>query len=141
MINTLSIHRLRSLFFISGFLLFVQDAVLAQTALVNVVVLIKDKEDNTFPKEVQLKMKDLKTGKEFTPVFNKADNSFSTPEYVQRLSKKYKIHVEWNIKDISFWSGTEWKKQLEAFKKDISFAISDNVAVKEFLLTYFDDVK
>lgn len=77
MINTLSIHRLSSLFFISWLLLFVQDAVLAQTALVNVVVLIKDKEDNTFPKEVQLKMKDLKTGKEFTPIFNKADNSFS----------------------------------------------------------------
>lgn len=70
----------------------------------------------------------------------KADNSFSTPEYVQRLLKKYKIHVEWNIKDISFWSGAEWKKQFEAFKKDISFAISDNVADKEFLLTYFDDV-
>lgn len=73
-------------------------------------------------------------------VKEKADKSFSTPEYVQRLLKKYKIHVEWNIKDISFWSGIEWKKQFEAFKKDISFAISDNQADKEFLLAYFDDV-
>lgn len=77
MINTLSIHRLSSLFFISWLLLFVQEAVLAQTALINVAVLVKDKESNTFLTDVQLKMKDLKTGKEFTPVFNKADNSFS----------------------------------------------------------------
>lgn len=73
-------------------------------------------------------------------VSEKADKNFSTPEYVQRLLKKYHIYVEGDIKNISFWNGPEGKNQFEKFKKDIRFAITNNQADKEFLLAYFDDV-
>ncbi len=77
MIHLLFIKRLAHFLFVLWLLLFVDSSVLAQAMPINVVVFVNDKESNTLLTEVTLRMKDLKTGKEFLPVFNKVDKSFS----------------------------------------------------------------
>jgi len=107
MIYSFITHRSRSTLFILLLAASIYRPLFAQISSINVVVLVKDKESNTILTEVELRMKDLKTGKIFTPLFNNEKKTFSiqvTPETtvsIYGVAKGY-TDASINIHDIKY---------------------------------------